>query len=114
MLLALAPSLLLASGILAATYISALAAESRWLVMAGPLLLALTVVVAVVLVARTQAHAPGITAMALILVSSILLAGFIVTLRDPGMVAMFLPIFGGACAPLLLSVNSRRRWCKGS
>src|SRR6266700_6265526 len=63
----LSPSLVVGVGIIASTLVAVLAAESGWLVLAGPLLLALTVVSADVLHSRLKRRSSGPSWAALLL-----------------------------------------------
>lgn len=110
--LELGPSLLVGAGIVVSTLIAVLAAQAGWLVMAGPLLLALAVVSADVLDSRVRGESSGPSVASLMLGGAFLLAGLIVTLRDPGLVKTLIPVIGGAsCVPLLLRSKSRRKTC---
>jgi hypothetical protein len=110
----LGPSLLVGAGIVVATLIAVLAAESRWLVLAGPLLLALTVVSADVLGARLRGESSGPSRAALFLGGAFLLAGLIVNLRDPSLVKTLIPVIGAASwVTLLLRPEGRRKPCRG-
>ena len=109
----LSPSLLLAGGIIVSTLLSALAARSGWLVLAGPLLLALTVVGADVLSSRLQGEPARPSGAALILGGAFLLAGSIVALRDPSLVKTLLPVVGAAAwVTILLRSEGGRKACR--
>jgi hypothetical protein len=111
--LALSPSLLLAGGIIASTLLAALAAKSGWLVLAGPLLLALTVVSADVLSSRLQGESARPSGAALILGGTFLLAGSIVAHRDPSLVKTLLPVVGAASwVTILLRSEGGRKACR--
>jgi hypothetical protein len=90
----LSPSLLFAVGMVLATLISARAAEHRWLVLAGPLLLALAIVSADMLASRLRGRSSSPSWAVLLMGSSCLLASLIVTLRDPNLVKTFIPVIG--------------------
>jgi hypothetical protein len=110
----LGPSLLVGVGIVAATFVAVLAAESGWLVLAGPLLLALTVVGADVLGARLRGEPSRPSWTALLLGGSFLLSGLIVALRDPSLVKTLIPVVGVTAWPaLLLRPGSPRQTCRG-
>jgi hypothetical protein len=110
----LGPSLVVAAGIIVATRVAVLAAEAGWLVMAGPLLLALAVVGADVLYSRLQGKSSGPSRAALLLGGTFLLAGVIVALRDPSLVSTLIPVTGSAAwVTLFLShPNDGRRACR--
>ena len=110
-LLALGPSLLVAVGIVVSTFIAVLAAESGWLVLAGPLLLALAVVGADVLDSRLRGKPSGPSAAALILGGAFVLAGLIVV-RDPTLVKTLIPIVGVAAWVVLLRPANRPNACR--
>jgi len=110
----LGPSLLVGVGIIVSTLIAVLAAESRWLVLAGPLVLAMTVVSADVLDSRLKGESSGPSWAALLLGGSFLLAGLIVTLSDPSVVKTLIPVTGAAAwVSLLLRPERRRKKCWG-
>jgi hypothetical protein len=110
----LGPSLLVGAGIVVSTFIAVLAAESGWLVLAGPLLLALAVVSADVVDSRRRGKSSRPSWRALFLGGSFLWAGLIVALRDPSLVKTLLPVFGAAAwATLLLRPGNPRQTCRG-
>jgi hypothetical protein len=110
----LGPSLLVGAGIVAATFVAVLATESGWLVLAGPLLLALTVVGADVLGSRLRGKPSRPSWTVLFLGGSFLLAGVIVALRDPSLVKTLIPVVGVTAWPaLLLRPGSPRKTCRG-
>jgi hypothetical protein len=112
--LELGPSLLVGAGIVAATFVAVLAARSGWLVLAGPLLLALTVVGADVLSSWLRGKPSRPSWIALFIGGSFLLAGLIVALRDPSLVKTLIPIIGVTAWPtLLLRPGSSRKTCRG-
>jgi uncharacterized membrane protein SirB2 len=109
----LGPSLLVGIGIVVATFVSVLAAKSGWLVLAGPLVLALTVVGADVLGSRLRGKSSRPSWTALLVAGSFLLAGVIVALRDPILVKTLVPVIGTtAWMPLLLRPGSPRKACR--
>lgn len=111
--LELAPSLLLAVGIVVSTFIAVMAAESGWLVLAGPLGLALTVVSADMLDSRLRGESAGPSGVALIFGITFLLAGVIVALRDPSLVKMLIPVIGStAGVTILLRSKGGRKPCR--
>jgi hypothetical protein len=110
----LGPSLLVGAGIVAATFVAVLAAESGWLVLAGPLLLALTVVGADVLGSRLRGKPSRPSWTALFIGGSFLLAGLIVALRDPSLVKTLIPVLGITTWPaLMVHPGSPRKTCRG-
>ena len=111
--LELGPGLLVGAGIILSTLLAVLAAESRWLVMAAPLLLAVTVVGADRLSSRLHGEPWGSFWAALLLGGAILVAGLIVALRDPGLVKTLIPVIGaGTWAPILWRPG-RSKSCRG-
>lgn len=112
--LRLGPSLLVGAGTVVSTFIAVLAAESGWLVLSGPLLLALAVVSADIWDSRVRRESSGPSVAALILGGAILLAGLIVTLRNPSLVKTLIPVIGGTSyVPLLVRSEGRRKACRG-
>ncbi len=88
-------SLILVVGIITATMISLRTSESGWLVLAGPLVLACSIVLASVVGHRADSRKS--LAAGLILGTSVVLASaIVVTLADPARVATLMPILGGA------------------
>ena len=83
-------SLILVVGIITATMISLRTSESGWLVLAGPLVLACSIVLASVVGHRADSRKS--LAAGLILGASVVLASAI---ADPPNVAMLIPILGG-------------------
>ena len=111
--LALGPSLVLAAGIVVSTLAAVLAAGSGWLVLAGPLLLALAVVGADVLDSRLRGRSSGPSPAALVLGGAFLLAGLIVALRDPALVKTLVLVLGPmSWFTLLLRPEGRRKPCR--
>jgi hypothetical protein len=111
----LSPSLLVGAAIVVSALITVRAADSGWWVLTGPLLLALAVVSADALGSRIKGESSGPSWAALILGGALLLAGLILTLRDPGLVKMFIPGIGAAgwVTLLLLRPEGRRKTCRG-
>jgi hypothetical protein len=111
--LTLGPSLLLAVGMVGATFIAGRTAHAGWWVLAGPLLLALSVVGADVLSSRLQGRSSGPSAAALILGGALFLAGWIVALRDPSLVKALIPDLGvAAWITVLLPARGGRKPCR--
>ena len=108
----LGPSLLVGVGIVVSTLVAVMATNFGWLVLAGPLLLALAVVSADVLASRLRGETSGPSAAALILSTAFLLAGLIVAIRDPGLVQALIPIIGAGSWVTLLRRPDGRRTCR--
>ncbi len=109
----LVPSLIVALGVVAATYVASLSAESGWLVMMGPLALALAVVSADLLAARLRGASLVPSPAALILSGTSVVASAIVAFRDPSDVATLIPIVGaGSWVTLLMLPDNRRKACR--
>lgn len=109
----LGPTLLVALGIVVATLVAKRMADSGWWVMAGPMLLALSVVCADLFQARLRGERPLPSAGALLIGCTFLAAGFVVALRDPGLVKLLIPVVGASCWLTVLSrPDGRRRTCR--
>ena len=108
----LSSSLLVAVGILVSTFVASRAAGSGWLVLTGPLLLALAVVGADVLNARLIGESFSPSWAALLMGGSCLLASLIVTLRDPTLVKTLMPMIGMAAWVTVLRPESGSKTCK--
>ena len=93
--------IILASGIICSTVAANLASDSRWLVLAGPLGMAITLLAVAAIDHRWYGASRARVVAALILGGAIVLAGLIVAQRDPSRVARSLPIFGGVSAVLI-------------
>ena len=110
----LGPRSLMGAGVLISTYIGARAVHWGWLVLAGPLFLALVIIAADLWDARLGGESSRPSAAALIAGASIVLAGGLVILRDPNRVLTLLPVLGGASGASLLWRSQRRpaycRW----
>lgn len=108
------PAVLLALGILVATAVAVWAADSVWLVLTGPLLLALAIVGADALDSglRGQSFVPSVGA--LVLGMAFLMACLTLALADPAGVAPMIPILGGTCAGAVITTGyaSRRKACR--
>lgn len=92
----LAPSLIVATGVLASALLAGVTAGAGFWVLSGPLLLALSVVTADSLQARLRGLAPRPSPAALILGATCVLAAAILMLRNPGHIATLLQIMGPA------------------
>ena len=104
----LAPSLLLACGIIAAQ-----SAQSTWSCLAGMLLLAIAVLAADTCAARLHGTALRPTLAAMLLAMTCVFAGSIAMLREPGHAASLIPVFGlGAWVVLFMPGGSLRNTCR--
>jgi hypothetical protein len=108
----LSASMLVAVGILVSTFVAARVAGSGWLVLAGPLILALAVVGADVLNARLRGESSSPSWAVLLMGGACLLAGLIVAFRDPASVKAFMPIIGMAAYVTVLRPESGRKACR--
>jgi len=90
----LTPSLILASAIILATLVAALSAKSAWLLLLAPAILGIAVVAAYALNSRLRGESSRPSPAAIILGLSFLLAGTIVTFRDPALVKTLMPLLG--------------------
>jgi hypothetical protein len=106
----LTPSLLMAAGILVATYVAGLTEKSGLLVLVGPFLLSLTILAADVLSFRLRGKPSGPSMVALLLAGSFLLASLIV-IHNPAMVKMLIPLNGAAGWVSLQRPNKHRNTC---
>jgi hypothetical protein len=106
------PSLLVGTGIIVATIAAALAAESGWWVLTGPLFLAVTVVVADMMDSRLRGDPSAPSHAALSMGTALLLAVVMVTRRDPELVKTLIPIIGPATwVAIRLRSGGRRQAC---
>ena len=110
--LSLTPSMVIALAIILSSLVAVLAAKSTWLALAAPALLALAVAAADALNSRLRGRSFRPSPAALILAASFLVAGLLVTFRDPHLVKSLIPIVG-VCAwtTLLLRPENRRNAC---
>jgi hypothetical protein len=92
---------ILATGIVCSTVVANLASDSRWLVLAGPGVMAIAMLAVGTIDHRLYGASRARVWTALILGGALILAGLIVAQRDPALVAINLPIFGGASAVLI-------------
>jgi len=100
------PYIAIAAGIIAATAIAKHTSDLGWLVMAGPLLLALLTVGADVLAFRLRGAKRGPSARTLLLMMAFVAACGILALGDPTQVATMIPILGAGAA---LTIPGRSR-----
>lgn len=110
----LVPAILLAIGIIVWTAVAARLSDSGWLVVAAPLLLALTIVGADALASRLRGEPFVPSWIGLAMGASFLAACLIVALVDPTRVALLIPVLGGACAGTMVALHptSRRMACR--
>ncbi len=108
-LLDLGPSLMVAAGIIASTFIAVRAGGAGGWFLAGPLFLALVVVGADAWVSRRRGGPARPSWAAVILGGSFLLASLI--LGDPRLVKDSLPVLGPLAWITLLRPGSRSRTC---
>jgi hypothetical protein len=108
----LTPSLLLASAIILSTLVAAPSANSPWLLLLAPAILAIAVVVADALNSRLHGQSSHPSPAALLLGVAFLLAGALVTFRDPALVKTLMPLLGITAWPALsLRADARRKTC---
>jgi len=101
-------SLVVAAAILVSTWLAVQAAGSGWLVLAGPLLLAIAIVSADTLKRRLDPAAAHPALVAFVLAIAVLCSATIVALSDPTRVAVLLPVLGaGGWLPLLARTRAR-------
>lgn len=110
----LGPAVLLALGIIVATAVAVWTAESLWLVLIGPLLLAFAIVAADALGSRLRGQSFAPSWGALMLAATFLAACLILALADPAGVAPMIPILGSGCAGYWVAVGaaSRSKACR--
>ncbi len=101
--------IILAAGIICSTVVAQMASSSRWLVIAGPLVLAFAMLAVGMIDHRLFGASPARVRAALILGAALMLASLLVAQRDPALVATCLPIFGGASAVLIGANLSKHR-----
>lgn len=105
-------ALLPAVAMLAAAALAAIAPPSPWIAAAGPLLLVSAMVVADAIQRRRAGGRWRPSASALVIAAAILVACGIVGLRDPGNVAMMVPILGSCTAiPFILAPPRHQGRC---
>jgi transcriptional regulator with XRE-family HTH domain len=105
----LVPAIAVAVAILVGTAIAKHTSDSRWLVMAGPLLLALVAVGADVLAFRLQGEKGGPSTPTLLLVSGFVGGCAIVALGDPARVATMIPLLGAVAASTISARSLRKQ-----
>ena len=105
--------LILAVGIIGSTVVAMLAEESRWWVLAGPLFMALSLMVAVFVHRRLHGPSRGTSGGAILLGAAIVLAGVILAQANPARVAPFMPILGATAFVVFLATRRNRASGKG-
>ena len=108
----LAPSLVLASGIVLSTLVAVLPMAPGWRVGAGALLLTLSILGADMLSSRLRGESPVPSPVAIVVASAYLVTCGIVALRDPALIAMLIPILGGGASAILLPRRGRSGACE--
>ena len=110
----LAPSILLATGIILASAVAALTPLTAWPVMAGPFLLSAAIVGADMLRSRLRGAAPIPSWCGVLLAGAFFAACGLVAFADARQVAVMIPILGGSASTPLLLNTGRRGECRGS
>ena len=106
------PSLVLAIGVLTSTLWVVLAAGSGWLIAAGTLLFALSLVGTDMLSSRLRGESSAPSPIAILSAVAFLVACGIVAIRDPALVAMLIPVLGsGSGITLLVRSKGRSSLC---
>jgi len=104
-------SLFLAAGIILSTIIATLTSEWGWLVLAGPLVMALTLVGVSLYGRRRRWLRSGVVLLALFLGGTFLLASAVVAATNPGHVETLMPILGGGTAGFIITSLTRESNC---
>lgn len=102
----LVPAVLLALGVILATAVSVWAADSQWLVLTGPLVLALALLGADALTSRLRGEPFVPSWLGLVMGAVFLGASLIVALADPTRVALLIPVLGAGCAGTMFALNA--------
>ena len=102
------PSLLLAIGIIVSTVLVSLLADVSWLILAGPVFMAVTLVGASALIRQPHASRRKAIGGATILGASLIVAGVIVVLTDRTMLMLMMPVFGGGAAAVVVTSAVKR------
>lgn len=110
----LVPAVLLAVGILVSTAVAVRTSDSGWLILAAPLLMALTIVGADALASRLRGESFVPSWISLLLGAAFLVACLIVAVGDSTQVVAMIPILGGGCAGGMyaLGATGRRTACR--
>ena len=90
----LTPSLLLGVAIIASTWLTSITAGSGWLVLSGPLLLAVNTLVADVLSLRLHGRRGGPTLPAYVVAAAMLFSGWLLATPDAAQLKAFMPMLG--------------------
>jgi hypothetical protein len=106
--LELVPSLIVGVAILVSALVMVRAGHSRWMELAGPLLLASLVVVADVVRARLRGNYTGPTAGGLVTAGAIAVAGLVLIGMNVNTAGTFVPLYWVAA---MSHVNGKRRAC---
>ena len=101
------PSLLLAVGVIASTLAAWLLSHSSWLALAGPAIMAITLIGASALIPQPHVVRRKAIRRAIILAASLLLASAIVVMQDPALLVLVMPILGGGTAAAVATIPLR-------
>ena len=108
----LLPSIVLAIGILASSAIAKQTTDSGWMVLAGPLIMVVSVVIASVLGTRLTGTNTSTFRIALMLGALTVVTAGILWFRDPARLAEAMPMLGVAVAfPFILKPRGGRDRC---
>jgi hypothetical protein len=106
----LGPPLVLALGIVVSTLLAVSGSGSLWLVGAGVLLAAVSILGADILGAGLRGEPLVPSLLGIVAMAALLMACGIVALRDPKLVPMLIPLVGGGSTTVFL-FNDRSRAC---
>ena len=106
------PSLVFAIGIIASTLVVVLASGSGWLIAAGTLLLAVSLLGADVLSSWLRGESLAPSPAAILSAVAFLVACGIAAVQDPNLVAMLIPVLGGGSGVILLRPRGRSSLCE--
>ena len=95
--------IILAGGLIGATAVSRLASESGWLVLSGPLVMAISVVIVGFVDQRLYGGSRRRIRVALVLGAVIVLAGVIMAWHHPDRLAKNMWLYGGLAAAVMWS-----------
>lgn len=101
------PSLLLAGGILVSTTAVLLLRDPSWLILSGPLLMALSLIGAGAMAPVAQGVRRSALRVATILGVSLIVAGAILITKDPGLLIPMMPVLGAGAAGGLVAISPR-------
>lgn len=103
-------SVLLAGGVVAATLASMALAQAGWMVMAGPLLMVLTLLGAALRSKRYLGTSRKVLGLALVAGAALVVATAIVAAARPASVPALMPVLcSGAAYPILASLSGEAR-----